>query len=532
MKSRKKRPSGGESAEPTPPATPRSNVLRALTNVANRTFHMSLARPQESPTSIHDLEGASGSLEEGQHFANPPGPEAHFNMSAGSGIPANVGAWTSAGWHLVADTTTGSGQPIRARKPNQDSFGVRAPVLGSGLYLSVFDGHGMNGREASQLTRDTVPHEVTAALQAAAERGTRFGMMERRRAFARAFTRAFTEAERTLRDEKHGVDHAFSGTTATCVWLDGAELLCAWVGDSRAVLGQRDTGSGGAPGGTIRAVNITADHKPARRDEKKRVRAAGGRVTRWQQGVGPQRVWLPDEWLPGLAMTRSVGDTVLSRYGVVPQPEVTATALGSREEFVVVASDGVWEFMSSEDVVNFVAREKARGITACDVARKLVDEAVRRWQEYEQVVDDTTAIVAYLNVSRDRRASVFAQHLEDSRTRSLSLRFRRIRSEHRLDKHVGQPWLVAGNGRLEAFASACASAGSADGDGADDDGGVAVDDDDDDLDDDVDDDMDDTLDETIDGDERHADTDAHTGAHAGAVHTSDNNPADKVQPKD
>jgi Protein phosphatase 2C len=115
---------------------------------------------------------------------------------------------------------------------------------------------------------------------------------------------------------------------------------------------------------------------------------AGGRIARWRRNIGPLRVWLPRDWTPGLAMTRSIGDTVLSEYGVSPVPEVTYTRLTPSDSFAVLASDGVWEFMTSQDVVDFVGRFRRESKSAAVAAEALVREAVRRWRRNEVVVDD------------------------------------------------------------------------------------------------------------------------------------------------
>jgi hypothetical protein len=61
--------------------------------------------------------------------------------------------------------------------------------------------------------------------------------------------------------------------------------------------------------------------------------AAGGRVASWQSGVGPLRVWLADEWIPGLAMTRSFGDSLLHSVGVLDIPEVTCIQLSEVDKY-------------------------------------------------------------------------------------------------------------------------------------------------------------------------------------------------------
>ena len=96
-------------------------------------------------------------------------------------------------------------------------------------------------------------------------------------------------------------------------------LTCANVGDSRVILGAVD-GSG-----NLKVEEVSHDHKPDNPDEQKRIEASGGRVfgVRYPDGVvGPARVWLAKKYAPGLAMSRSLGDTVAHSVGVSSTPEI------------------------------------------------------------------------------------------------------------------------------------------------------------------------------------------------------------------
>jgi len=70
--------------------------------------------------------------------------------------------------------------------------------------------------------------------------------------------------------------------------------------------------------------------------------------------VGPARVWLQDVQVPGLAMSRSLGDYVAQSVGVSPDPEINIYDISIDDRFMVIASDGVWEFLSNENVAKIV----------------------------------------------------------------------------------------------------------------------------------------------------------------------------------
>lgn len=59
--------------------------------------------------------------------------------------------------------------------------------------------------------------------------------------------------------------------------------------------------------------------------------------------VGPYRVWRGSEPYPGLAMARSLGDTIAANLGVISTPEITIHKLDfTRDMFLVAGSDGLW----------------------------------------------------------------------------------------------------------------------------------------------------------------------------------------------
>ena len=54
--------------------------------------------------------------------------------------------------------------------------------------------------------------------------------------------------------------------------------------------------------------------------------------------------------MPGLAMSRSIGDGLAHKYGVIPDPEIKKYTLVDQDKIIVIASDGVWEFLTNHEV--------------------------------------------------------------------------------------------------------------------------------------------------------------------------------------
>jgi len=66
--------------------------------------------------------------------------------------------------------------------------------------------------------------------------------------------------------------------------------------------------------------------------------------------IGPYRVWLKDQNIPGLAMSRSFGDQIGASVGIISEPEIIEHTITQEDMFLVVASDGLWEFIENEEV--------------------------------------------------------------------------------------------------------------------------------------------------------------------------------------
>jgi len=151
------------------------------------------------------------------------------------------------------------------------------------------------------------------------------------------------------------------------------------------VIGKRDASG-------IKGVDLTEDHKPDLEKEKKRIERMGGVVQPGGEDGLSASVWLPD-MSGGLAMSRSFGDTEFHRVGVSTEPAVKTVEIGHFDQFLIIASDGIWEMLNSDQAARIVERHN----NATEACVELIHAATKRWQELEGAYrDDITVIVAFL----------------------------------------------------------------------------------------------------------------------------------------
>lgn len=219
-----------------------------------------------------------------------------------------------------------------------------------------------------------------------------------------AVTRIFEEAFKMTNSNlgAQNYDVSMSGTTVCTALIVGNSLFTSNVGDTRAVLGRlevnylerRDSSDRiGRKSFRWKPIRITRDHKPDEEPEYSRIIANNGRVEALKgevkdysldskgKPIGPMRVWLKDDPLPGLAMSRSFGDRVATLAGVISTPEVKEFELQSEDKFIIIASDGVWEYISDEEAIKIISRywNKRDVNMAC---QKIVEEARLRWKHH------------------------------------------------------------------------------------------------------------------------------------------------------
>ena len=96
----------------------------------------------------------------------------------------------------------------------------------------------------------------------------------------------------------------------------------------------------------------------------------------------------------GLAMARSIGDYAVKAVGVIAEPEIIEHDLDPSDKFMIMASDGVWEFITSQEAVAIVQACFAENMSTLETCQELIETAASRWQEEEgDYRDDITAII-------------------------------------------------------------------------------------------------------------------------------------------
>jgi len=282
-------------------------------------------------------------------------------------------------------------------------------------FFAVFDGHGGDGTSTRlQMNLSSLvaqQPDLCTDVEVAVTRAWHVMDWEMLRTYGsvlrdkrKSKTKSLMRTSRKMPNE----DNHLSGATAAVVIIvqsksktagsvapPAVELVAAWAGDSRVVLSTKD--------GV--AVELSKDHKASRPDEKKRVQAAGGSVDSKGRVGGDLAVSRAfgdimhkgaldgDEFLELIGSIKEQDAFKLQSGPLICTPDILRRVVAPEDEFIVIASDGVWDVMTSEQACLFVRRFLALNNGDVDAAAKaLVKKAL-----VSGTVDNVSAVVVALN---------------------------------------------------------------------------------------------------------------------------------------
>ncbi|KAL6964701.1 putative protein phosphatase 2C 73 [Sarracenia purpurea var. burkii] len=276
-----------------------------------------------------------------------------------------------------------------------EEFGCQEDMI----FCGIFDGHGPWGHYVAKRVRETMPSTLLCNWQEMLAEEASLDqdfdlesnkMLHRFNIWKHSYLKTCASVDKDLGQHRK-IDSFHSGTTALTIVRQGEQIFVANVGDSRAVLATT------SDDGSVVAVQLTVDFKPNLPQEAERIIQCNGRVFSLDDEPGVHRVWRPAEDTPGLAMSRAFGDYCVKEFGLISVPEVTQRHITGKDQFVVLATDGVWDVVSNQEAVQIVSSTPDRAKSA----KRLVEHAVRAWNRKRRgfALDDISAICLFFHSS-------------------------------------------------------------------------------------------------------------------------------------
>jgi len=248
---------------------------------------------------------------------------------------------------------------------------------GGPAYFGIYDGHGSDYYSAH------ASMDLYRVIQNHIEEIRGKGVLE-------AMVSAFREEDRLMSQTVKGRPVPEGGSTATAALILGDELFLANVGDSRAVLAIREST------GKLKAVRLSKDHKPDDPEEKQRIEKVGG-VVQFGRVLGPNTA---------INMSRALGDFEFkvplnkAQADFITGTPYVAPPVRLRPEvkFLVLASDGLWNQMEDQEVVDEILVQREAGLSVSQIAEKLAHKCGS-----VEFSDNITIILVFLEYGNKKK---------------------------------------------------------------------------------------------------------------------------------
>ena len=201
--------------------------------------------------------------------------------------------------------------------------------------FGIFDGHG--GNDVVKYIKDRLPEIIKTNIL---NNNSYDNSMETK------ISLAFNKIDEELKfyDSEH------TGSTATILLLNDDQIYCANVGDSSAFIIYDNY---------LKKINI--DHKCSDPKEEERIIRSGGKITK-------NRV------MGQLVLSRCLGDLYCKKYGVSNIPDISINKLERNIKYIVVASDGVWDVVGENDLMNLSKNRKNADGFCKDLVKLAIDK--------------------------------------------------------------------------------------------------------------------------------------------------------------
>ena len=222
-------------------------------------------------------------------------------------------------------------------RQSMEDIGILIPDLTTDYKVSlfgIFDGHG--GTDVVKFVKNRLPQLITIYLN---------DLFPVEIAFKNAFKK--------VDEELKFFDSEYIGTTATLILIKDNKIYCANVGDTKAYIIYDKT-----------YKQISNDHKCTNEDERKRITEIGGKI-------------IKNRVMGQLILTRTLGDLYVKQFGVINTPDINVYDISETINYIIIASDGVWDVVDLDTITNMGKAGKNVGEFCKDIVKLAINKGTK-----------------------------------------------------------------------------------------------------------------------------------------------------------
>lgn len=264
---------------------------------------------------------------------------------------------------------------------NQDSVIIKPNLQNlRGQYLfAICDGHGQEGYAITEFVKENLITYVEMLLPPD----------PKPEKIQKSLVVATENLSNALSNSK--IDSIFSGCCLLTIVISGNNLICSNLGNCKAIIGNE--------GNRWQMIPLSTDHTLDNRKEIERMLEKDARIeyeidNTCYNPVRVQKAYMGTQNVPGLEITRSIGDKCGKYIGMISTPETVSYYLNPEDKFMIVGSSGFWRFVSEMEAYMIVRHswEKNQIEASCE---DLLRHSNMKWKENCRDKEDISIIVAY-----------------------------------------------------------------------------------------------------------------------------------------
>ena len=278
-------------------------------------------------------------------------------------------------------------------------------------FLGICDGHGEQGKTISNYISNTIPLKIQKFLKKTSIKITKENLDTE---IIPNINLIFNDVNMTL-NTMQSIDTICSGSCFCSLFITPTSIISINLGNSRAIIGvekieikkekeerKRRRKIKEKPKEKIVFVpeSVTFEHTLENIKEKERIIENGGKIYRekdqYDREFGPKKLKKENSFLPGLLITRSLGDKEAGSIGVISEPDVQYIEMKNEYKFIVIGSKGFWEFISNEECAKIIGIYYLKNDISGALTH-IINIAKSRWiEEHEAIFEDISVIIGFI----------------------------------------------------------------------------------------------------------------------------------------
>ena len=288
---------------------------------------------------------------------------------------------------------------------NQDSYIIKRDInyIKNFNIFAIFDGHGFYGHFISEYLKNNLIKKFEEHPKIKFLKNLKYIYSRIISDNYRIIREIFQELDNEILNNKELNNINLSGSTCTLLIQIGDDIICANIGDSKAILVYEDfntTVNINDEYDKYKIIKLSKDCLPNVETEKMRILMNGGNIIQlkntFNQELGPLRIFLKDKNIPGLSISRSFGDKIGKSIGVISNPIINEYKLNKDVKFIVIASGGIWRVMTEKELLDNGIKYYLMN-NPDYFCKNIANISTELWKQNSGNVEDITIIVIFFS---------------------------------------------------------------------------------------------------------------------------------------